>query len=125
MKILFTKKFKNPMKARFSKNILSNSNSGGSVPIASVYIGEISDRKSRGKLGSCLIALLAIGLTCIMIIGVFLPWKVTCLICTAPMVIGAGLLAYVSDSPYFLYARGREEEARRAVDWLHGGGYKV
>ena len=92
---------------------------------ASVYVGEISDPKWRGQLGSVLITLLAIGITVIMTLGVFVPWKITCLVCVAPMVVGAGLLVYVWDSPYYLYAQGRREQARKAVEWLHGGGHSI
>ena len=88
-------------------------------------MGEISDPKWRGQLGSVLITLLAIGITVIMTLGVFVPWKTTCLVCVAPMVVGAGLLAYVWDSPYYLYAQGRREQARKAVEWLHGGSHSI
>ena len=92
---------------------------GASTLLAFVYVGEVSDPKRRGSLGSILILFLTTGILYVLTLGKFLSWQVTCLACAAPQVLFFALLSYVPDSPYFLVRKKGEEEAKKALAWFH------
>ena len=88
---------------------------------AFVYVGEFADSHRRGKLGGFIITLLAIGITYIMTIGIFVTWQVASVCCLIPQLVGLLLLLYVPDSPFFLVHQGKEVEAKKALLWFQGG----
>ena len=57
---------------------------GASTLLAFVYVGEVSDSRHRGALGSMLIFFLTTGITYVLTLGKFLPWEMTCIACAIP-----------------------------------------
>ena len=87
---------------------------------AFVYIGEIASPQWRGKLGATLQCLLPLAITYIMTFGEMVSWKMACVMCIVPMVLGTILLTVCHDSPYGLVFLGREADARKSLMFLNG-----
>jgi len=86
----------------------------------SIYLGEISDRKIRGSLGSCTGLLVSVGLIYMQVLGSYtVPW-VSAASCLFWCLVGLGLMTCMPESPYYLHQRGREEETMEALSWFHG-----
>ncbi|XP_063236597.1 facilitated trehalose transporter Tret1-like [Bacillus rossius redtenbacheri] len=93
---------------------------GISFTICPTYIGEISQVKVRGALGSMAQLMSTAGFLYQYVVG---PWSSYVALAVASAAIPALLLVgslFIPDSPYQLLRRGRRAEARRAFLWLRG-----
>lgn len=90
-------------------------------PPASVYIGETSGPRYRGFLLAAVSLAIAAGILISHVLGTFLPWHVTAAICGTFPLISFVLMSLAPESPSWLLAHGRLEEAAFAFRWLRGG----
>lgn len=93
---------------------------GLSGPSASVYIGEISETKYRGVLLSGISLSISLGILFIHILGTFLHWKLTAIICVIISFLAYLLVSLVPESPSWLVSKNRTNEAKAAFFWLRG-----
>jgi hypothetical protein len=63
---------------------------------------------------------LAMGILLVMSVGAFTTWQQLALICTSPTLIFAVLIFSCRESPAFLLMKGRETEARAALQHFRG-----
>lgn len=89
-------------------------------PACSVYLSEMSEPKYRGLfLGTPSMAL-SIGILVIHVVGTFLPWRTTALFACSCPILCYVLMSIVPESPSWLLAKGRFDEAAKAFKWLRG-----
>ena len=93
---------------------------GLSGPSASVYIGEISETKYRGVLLSGISLSISLGILFIHVLGTFLHWKLTAIICVVISFLAYLLVSLVPESPSWLISQNRTKEAETAFFWLRG-----
>ncbi|XP_018011244.2 facilitated trehalose transporter Tret1-like [Hyalella azteca] len=84
------------------------------------YIGEIASRDIRGRLGSFYELALAMGILLSILVGAFTTWQRLALICTCPTLLYAVLIYCCKESPAYLLLKGRETEARAALQHFRG-----
>lgn len=89
-------------------------------PPASVYIGETSDPKYRGFLLAAISTAISLGILITHILGTFLHWKTTAIVCSFFPLLCFVLIAFVPESPSWLLSHDREEEAEISFRWLRG-----
>ncbi|MBT2369559.1 MFS transporter [Streptomyces sp. ISL-10] len=92
---------------------------GGVVPVAATYINEIARSDRRGRFVLLYEAVFPAGLATATLVAVWvvphLGWRAMFLIGTVPVLFAALLPRHVAESPRWLLARGRVEEAERAM----------
>jgi putative MFS transporter len=92
---------------------------GGEMPVAAVYINELSKAKGRGRFFLLYEMIFPVGLMMTGQIGAFvvptLGWQVMFLIGGIPGLVIAGLLLRLRESPRWLIGKGRLEEAEAIV----------
>lgn len=96
--------------------------SGLTGPLIPVYIGETTEPKYRGFFLAAVSLAIAVGIFVAHIIGTFLSWKLTAIICSVFPVLTVGLLSFVPESPTWLISHGRIEDGVKAFYWLRGYG---
>lgn len=89
-------------------------------PPSSVYIGETSSPSYRGFLLAAISLAIAVGLLVAHLLGTFLTWQLTALICVTMPCLAFGLLLPVPESPSWLAKRGKLQEAEEAFLWCRG-----
>ena len=105
---------------------------GGEVPVAAVYINELSKARGRGRFFLLYEMIFPVGLMVTGQIGALVVpafgWQVMFLIGGIPGVIIAGLLLRLGESPRWLIGKGRMEEAEaiiREIESSVAGGLQV
>jgi MFS transporter, putative metabolite:H+ symporter len=92
---------------------------GGEMPVAAVYINELSKAKGRGRFFLLYEMIFPVGLMMTGQIGAFvvptLGWQVMFLIGAIPGLVIAGLLLRLRESPRWLIGKGRLEEAEAII----------
>ncbi|WP_299534291.1 MFS transporter [uncultured Streptomyces sp.] len=92
---------------------------GGVVPVAATYINEIARSDQRGRFFLLYEMVFPAGLAAATLIAVWViphfGWRAMFLIGALPVVIAAVLSRKVEESPRWLLARGRTEEAEAAI----------
>jgi len=92
---------------------------GGEMPVAAVYINELSKAKGRGRFFMLYEMIFPIGLMVTGQVGAVvvptLGWQVMFLIGAVPGLIIAGLLLRLRESPRWLIARGRLSDAETII----------
>jgi len=92
---------------------------GGEMPVAAVYINELSKAKGRGRFFLLYEMIFPVGLMMTGQIGAFvvpaLGWQVMFLIGGIPGLVIAGLLLRLRESPRWLIGQGRLEEAEAII----------
>jgi putative MFS transporter len=92
---------------------------GGEMPVAAVYINELSKAKGRGRFFLLYEMIFPIGLMMTGQIGAFvvptLGWQVMFLIGAIPGLVIAALLLRLRESPRWLIGKGRLEEAEAII----------
>ena len=92
---------------------------GGEMPVAAVYINELSKAKGRGRFFLLYEMIFPVGLMMTGQIGAFvvptLGWQVMFLIGAVPGLVIAALLLRLRESPRWLIGKGRLEEAEAII----------
>jgi putative MFS transporter len=92
---------------------------GGEMPVAAVYINELSKAKGRGRFFLLYEMIFPVGLMMTGQIGAFvvptLGWQVMFLIGGIPGLVIAGLLLRLRESPRWLISKGRTDEAEAII----------
>lgn len=99
---------------------------GGAFCVAApTYTGEIAQSSIRGTLGSYFQLMMVTGILFVYIIGsyvtVFVLNVVSAII---PLIFGA-IFVFMPESPTYLIAKGRKEEAAKSLRWLRGSRYDI
>lgn len=89
-------------------------------PSAPVYIGETTAPKYRGLFLAGISLAVSLGIIIVHTLGWYFSWQVTALICAVFPFISYIIMAFVPESPSWLLAQGRIEEAAAAFQWLRG-----
>ncbi|XP_072559214.1 solute carrier family 2, facilitated glucose transporter member 6-like [Paramormyrops kingsleyae] len=100
--------------------VLTGIASGMTAASIPVYVSEISSPAVRGILGSCPQITAVIGSLTLYILGFLLPWRWLAIAGEVPVIFMLVLLCFMPDSPRYLIAKGRKEEACKALLWLRG-----
>ncbi|MFF3656367.1 MFS transporter [Streptomyces olivochromogenes] len=92
---------------------------GGVVPVAATYINEIARSDKRGRFVLLYEMIFPAGLAAATLVAVWVVpnfgWRAMFLLGTLPVLIAAVLPRHVAESPRWLLARGRTEEAEEAI----------
>lgn len=97
---------------------------GGAFCVAApTYTGEIAQSSIRGTLGSYFQLMMVIGILFVYVIGSYVTVFVLNLICAViPLVFGA-IFVFMPETPTYLIAKGKKEEAAKSLKWLRGDEY--
>lgn len=85
-----------------------------------IYVGEISDPKIRGLLGSCIGLSMISGILLINIIGTCLTLQVTAFVSSIPPIIVLLTFIWMPESPYYLIMKGKVDMAKKSIRKLKG-----
>ncbi|MFD9502630.1 MFS transporter [Streptomyces sp. NPDC060035] len=92
---------------------------GGVVPVAATYINEIARSDKRGRFVLLYEMIFPAGLAAATLVAVWVVpnfgWRAMFLLGTLPVLIAAVLPRHVAESPRWLLARGRTQEAEEAI----------
>lgn len=94
-------------------------------PLGPVYIGEITDPKYRGFFLAAVSLAIAAGILVAHLIGTYMTWQNTAIICAIFPIVSATLLYIAPESPTWLISKGRLEEGVKSFNWLRGHGDNV
>lgn len=89
-------------------------------PPASVYIGETSGPKYRGFLLAGVSLAIAIGILLSHLLGTFLSWRLTAIICAVCPLISFLCMLLAPESPSWLLSKRKVENALKSFKWLRG-----
>ncbi|KAG0235937.1 hypothetical protein BGW41_000628 [Actinomortierella wolfii] len=93
--------------------------------VAPSYLGEIATIKGRGLMGTMFQLLVVIGILISNLLGLGLSkpplWRVLLAILAVPAILQTLLLPSLPESPRYLLTKGRNQEARRALERLRHG----
>lgn len=93
---------------------------GVAFTVVPMYIGEISDAKVRGLLGSSCSVMWIVGFLIINIIGSYLSISMTAIISSLIPVLAFFTFLWMPESPYYLLMRDRKEEAKISLKKFRG-----
>lgn len=83
-------------------------------------MAEITEAKYRGTLTASGTTCVTIGILTQFIFGTFLTWRVIAIVCLALPIVTITALQLVPESPYWLIAKNRTNEAKESLAWLRG-----
>lgn len=89
-------------------------------PLGSIIIGEMTDPKNRGPFLTSVSLSLTIGVLFCHSLGTYFSWQQSALICSFITFTSCLLIIYTPESPSWLIAKGRIDEAREVFLWLRG-----
>ncbi|CAB3258749.1 unnamed protein product [Arctia plantaginis] len=104
----------------FTARILQGLSIGMLSPLRSVLIGEYASPKNRGAFLTTVSLSQSFGIFFVHLVGSFLSWQKTALICAFFPFTSLVMTIYSPESPSFLVAKGRHEECRQVFRWLRG-----
>ncbi|XP_017761533.1 PREDICTED: facilitated trehalose transporter Tret1-2 homolog isoform X2 [Eufriesea mexicana] len=87
-----------------------------------LYVSETAAPHQRAWLGSCGPVLVSVGVLMIYSLGAFTTWQRAAAISIGPAILSLALSRMIPETPAWLVARGREEEAKESLLWLRGSG---
>lgn len=103
----------------FDAGILLGFGAGLLVPV-NTYVGEISQPSLRGVLLILSTMSTMVGVFAIFSLGTWMSWRDTALVGFAMPMLAACAIFFVPETPQWLIARGRVDDARRSLRWLRG-----
>nr|XP_022911996.1 facilitated trehalose transporter Tret1-like [Onthophagus taurus] len=86
---------------------------------AIVYITEIARADMRGSLISSAPAYASLGMVLVYFMGWFMDWRTLSWVCTALTIAPCFLIMLIPESPVWLISKGRIEQARKSLQWIH------
>lgn len=107
---------------------------GGSGPVIWSYFAEFQPKSRRGSMLSFMAAFWSLGNICVAGLAwiiipssigfvtsfmVYNSWRVFLMICSLPSFLVAALLLYLPESPKFLIARGKDDQALTIFKWIY------
>lgn len=84
------------------------------------YVGEICQPSIRGILTSCAGVAVMLGFSTVYFLGSITTWRVTALVCCVVPVTTAIAICFVPETPFWLMAKNRKEDALKSLMWLRG-----
>lgn len=88
--------------------------------LRSVLIGEYTSPRNRGAFLTTISLAQAFGIFFVHLVGSFLSWQMTALICAFFAFISFVMTMFTPESPSWLVAQGRYDDCRRVFVWLRG-----
>ena len=88
--------------------------------VCPVYVGEVSQPRVRGFLGSCVQVMVTIGVLLALCVGAWLKWRWISIVCMVTVLIWAILLLFIPESPAQYMIDKKYREARESLEWLRG-----
>ncbi|XP_014235264.1 facilitated trehalose transporter Tret1-like [Trichogramma pretiosum] len=88
---------------------------GGIFNVATIYMGEIADRRVRGAFGTLLKLSVNLGGLFATTAGAFLPYQQLNLVELGPPLLFVASFVFMPESPYFYLSRGQTERATACV----------
>lgn len=104
----------------YAAMIVYGISTGFMEPPIMTYIGEIAQPQIRGVLASCNSVAGGIGQFIVYVFGTMFYWRTLALCFALVPVIAISCIYFIPETPYWLLARGREEEALKSLQWLRG-----
>jgi len=101
--------------------MLTGYSTGLSIPGAQIYVSEASEAGVRGALGSLPAVMMALGMLAAYVAGSALHWpflSASCVFFPLLMLVTVSLLP---ETPAWLMANQKEDEAEKSLSWLRGG----
>jgi facilitated trehalose transporter len=86
---------------------------------AVVYITEIARKDMRGSLLALGPSFVSLGMVIAYLQGWLISWRLVAWICNLFLIVPFVLLFTIPESPLWLVSKGRIEEARKSLQWLH------
>ncbi|KAF2882927.1 hypothetical protein ILUMI_23232 [Ignelater luminosus] len=86
---------------------------------AIVYITEIARADMRGSLISVAPAYASLGMVLAYLKGWFLDWRLVAWLCNVYTILPVILIMFIPESPAWLVSKGRIEQARKSLEWIH------
>ena len=95
---------------------------GGFALAPPLYLGEIAETSIRGALGNTVQFMILLGMVIVSAFGIehALNVKLITGLCLIPPILGATMMLFMPDTPYYLVSKSRESEAMKALVWLRG-----
>ena len=84
------------------------------------YVGEICQPSIRGILTSCAGVAVMLGFSLVYMMGSLTTWRNTALICCSVPVVTAIAICFVPETPFWLMAKNRKDDALKSLMWLRG-----
>ncbi|XP_026730455.1 facilitated trehalose transporter Tret1-like [Trichoplusia ni] len=100
--------------------ILQGLSIGMLSPLRSVLIGEYASPKNRGAFLTTVSLTQAFGIMFVHILGSFISWQQTALVCVFFSFFSLVMTIYCPESPSWLVTKGKYEECRDVFRWLRG-----
>jgi len=89
------------------------------------YVSEIASAELRGTLGTVFQLMVTIGILLSYAIGAVLCWQWLAVVSLAPSILFGVSMFFSKESPTFLIAKGRTEEAKNVLQYFRGKNYNV
>lgn len=84
------------------------------------YVGEICQPSIRGILTSCAGVAVMLGFSTVFFLGSITTWRITALVCCSVPIVTAIAICFVPETPFWLMAKNRKEDALKSLMWLRG-----
>lgn len=84
------------------------------------YVGEISQPRIRGILTSCAGVMATFGFFMGYLLGTVFYWRTLALVCLSVPLFTMVAIFFIPETPFWLLAHGRKEEALKSLCWLRG-----
>lgn len=84
------------------------------------YVGEITEPSIRGILTAAAGIAATLGFSTVFFLGTQTTWRVAAAICCIVPISTAIAICFVPETPYWLLSKGRDEAAKKSLQWLRG-----
>lgn len=84
------------------------------------YVGEICEPSIRGVLTSCAGVAVMLGFSLVYLLGSITTWRITALCCCCVPITTAVAICFVPETPFWLMAKDRKDDALKSLMWLRG-----